>query len=103
MKGLNSPSLCDRSLSESASTKLTASSTEIGAIRPSGQPHSVSLSSAQDMKGFPITLASYKKKEFADGSTIRKVRKIILYLVRMGDGPRRERVNSLKIMCSVNA
>jgi hypothetical protein len=30
-------------------------------MRPPGWPHSVSLLSAQDMKGFPITLASYKK------------------------------------------
>jgi hypothetical protein len=49
--------LCDRSLSESASNKLTASSTEIVAI----QPHCVLPSSDQDMKGFPIILASYKK------------------------------------------
>jgi hypothetical protein len=28
---------------------------------PPGQPHSILLSSVQDMKGFPITLASYKK------------------------------------------
>jgi hypothetical protein len=46
-------------------------STEIIAMRPPGRPHSVLLSSAQAMKGFPITLAS--SKEFADGSTIGKL------------------------------
>jgi hypothetical protein len=76
-------------MSESASTKLTASSTEIIAMRTPGRPHSALLSSAQDMKGFPITLASYK--ELADGSTIGKLRKMIIYLVRMVEGRRPSR------------
>jgi hypothetical protein len=39
------------------------SSTEIVAMRPPlWRPRSVLLSSAQDMKGFPITLASNKKR-----------------------------------------